>query len=68
CLILKADLKGAKIPGASKELVADCQYPDDTTIFLSSRDSWSRLWAILDLWYTVSTAKFNESKTVILPL
>ncbi|KAJ7659371.1 hypothetical protein B0H17DRAFT_954822, partial [Mycena rosella] len=42
-------------------------FADDTTIFLSSHDSWSSLWAVLDLWCTASTAKFNESKTVILP-
>jgi hypothetical protein len=66
CLIRKGDLKGVSIPGTTKNLVVSL-FADDTTIFLSSRDSWSNLWAILDLWCAASTAKFNENKTVILP-
>jgi hypothetical protein len=66
CLIRDADLKGVKIPGTDKNLVVSL-FADDTTIYLSSRDSWSNLWTILDLWCAASTAKFNENKTVILP-
>jgi hypothetical protein len=66
CLIRDADLKGVKIPGADKNLLVSL-FADDPTIYLSSRDSWSSLWAILDLWCTASTAKFNENKTLILP-
>ncbi|KAJ7347258.1 hypothetical protein DFH08DRAFT_699550 [Mycena albidolilacea] len=42
-------------------------FADDTTIYLASTDSWSTLWQVLDLWCTVSTAKFNTKKTIILP-
>jgi hypothetical protein len=66
CLIRNADLKGVKIPVPNRNLVLSL-FADDTTIFLSSRDSWSTLWAILDLWCAASTAKFNETKTMILP-
>jgi hypothetical protein len=66
CLIRDADLKGVKIPGTDKNLLVSL-FADDTTIYLSSRDSWSNLWAIFDLWCTASTAKLNENKTVILP-
>lgn len=66
CLIRNTDLKGVKIPGTNRNLVLSL-FADDTTIFLSSRDSWSSLWAILDLWCVASTAEFNESKTIIVP-
>jgi hypothetical protein len=42
-------------------------FADDTTVYLSSEDSLERLLDILNLWCAASTAKFNESKTVLLP-
>jgi hypothetical protein len=59
-------LKGVKIPGKDENLVISL-FADDTTIFLSSKDSIQSLWEILNLRCAASMAKFNEHKTVLLP-
>jgi hypothetical protein len=66
CLIRKADLQGVKILEKDENLVVSL-FADDTTVYLSSKDSLETLWEILRLWRAASTAKFNEHKTVLLP-
>jgi hypothetical protein len=66
CLLRNSDLKGVKIPGKNETLIASL-FADDTTVYLSSKDSLDMLWSILRLWCAASTAKFNEHKTVLLP-
>jgi hypothetical protein len=66
CALREFKLKGLQIPDTNRRLLVSL-FADDTTIYLSSTDSWLELWRSLDLWCTASTAKFNTTKTVVLP-
>jgi hypothetical protein len=66
CLIRASGLKGVRVPGTNQDLVVSL-FADDTSVYLSSKDSLSVLWEILHLWCAASTAKFNQKKTVVLP-
>ncbi|KAJ6506245.1 hypothetical protein C8R47DRAFT_913701, partial [Mycena vitilis] len=59
-------LQGLHIPETNRRLLVSL-FADETTIYLSTNDSWLELWRILDLWCTASTTKFNRAKTLILP-
>jgi len=65
-LLRASPLAGFNIPGLPDRLLLTL-FVDDTTIFLSSNDSYETLQAILRLWCQASGAKFNINKTVILP-
>lgn len=63
----KSNLKGLKIPGTTKRLIANL-FADDTTTFLSEEDNFDELEEILKKWCIASHAHFNISKTKILPV
>lgn len=65
-LLHNSESKGVNVPGTERKLLVSL-FADDTTIYLSNKDSWTALWSVLDLWCTASTAKFNMRKTIILP-
>lgn len=62
-----SDLHGIKIPGTAESLVCKL-FADDTALYLSHCNCWSDVMAIADIWCLASTAKFNDSKTEIVPL
>lgn len=43
-------------------------FADDTTVFLSKEDSFKAVKTILDKWCYASGAKFNEGKTIVIPV
>jgi hypothetical protein len=65
-LLRNSEIKGVNVPGTERKLLVSL-FADDTTIYLSNKDSWTALWSVLDLWCAASTAKFNMRKTMILP-
>ncbi len=66
-MIRKSDIEGFSIPSSSETLKA-VLFADDTTVYLSSRDDFSTLQKVLDTWCSAAKAKFNISKTEIIPL
>lgn len=62
-----SDLEGFKIPGSKERLIANL-FADDTTTFLSENDDFEILQSILDDWCIASRAKFNTTKTEIIPI
>ncbi|EJD46496.1 hypothetical protein AURDEDRAFT_19202, partial [Auricularia subglabra TFB-10046 SS5] len=66
-MLRKSNLKGYDIPGLEERLIATL-YADDTTVYLSSDDDYDSLIKILQDWCRASGAKFNTSKTEIIPL
>ncbi|KAF5341132.1 hypothetical protein D9611_005853 [Ephemerocybe angulata] len=63
----KSRLKGLTFEGMKDRLIANL-FADDTTVFLSSEDSFGDLVKILDQWCMASGAKFNIDKTTVIPL
>ncbi|EJD49463.1 hypothetical protein AURDEDRAFT_46855, partial [Auricularia subglabra TFB-10046 SS5] len=66
-MLRKSPLRGFEIPGLEERLIATL-YADDTTVYLSASDDYDSLMDILDTWCKASGAKFNTSKTEIVPL
>jgi exonuclease III len=67
CLIRGSSLKGLEIPEyAGKTIVS--LFADDTTVYLSSQDSFETLQGILAKWCLGSRARFNVGKTEIIPV
>ncbi|KIY53321.1 hypothetical protein FISHEDRAFT_33529, partial [Fistulina hepatica ATCC 64428] len=66
-LVRNSTLKGFKISEDAERLVIQL-FADDTTVYLSGEDSYEQLTDILDKWCVASRAKFNKSKTVIIPI
>ncbi|EKM75934.1 hypothetical protein AGABI1DRAFT_15016, partial [Agaricus bisporus var. burnettii JB137-S8] len=66
-LIRDSDLRGAKIPNLHQNLKV-LMFADDTTVFLHKNDKYEDLLKILDMWCIASGAKFNITKTEIIPL
>jgi hypothetical protein len=62
-----SDLKGYCIPGATERLISTL-FADDTTVYLSHDDNYDSLQQILRVWCEASGAKFNISKTEVLPI
>ncbi|KZV77682.1 hypothetical protein PENSPDRAFT_672944 [Peniophora sp. CONT] len=60
-------LKGILVHGSARRLIASL-FADDTTVFLAKSDRLEDLFAILDTWCNASGAKFNISKTCIIPI
>ena len=61
------NLKGFSIPGIMQKVIVTL-YADDTTVFLSSADSYTELERILSQWCLASGAKFNLEKTEVVPV
>ncbi|KAF8067090.1 hypothetical protein FPV67DRAFT_1354158, partial [Lyophyllum atratum] len=62
-----SDLKGFEIPGSDEKLIANL-FADDTTTFLSEDDEFDSLQMLLDDWCIASKAKFNVTKTEVIPI
>ncbi|KAJ4471880.1 hypothetical protein C8J55DRAFT_411011, partial [Lentinula edodes] len=63
----KSDLIGITIPGKAECLIATF-FADDTTVYLSEEDDFENLTKILDKWCFAAGAKFNISKTEMIPI
>ncbi len=66
-MIRKSDLEGFNIP-RSGEVLKAVLFADDTTAYLSDRDDFDTLQAVLDTWCSAAKARFNMSKTEFIPL
>ncbi|KAF9553195.1 hypothetical protein CPC08DRAFT_738004 [Agrocybe pediades] len=60
-------LDGFLLEGDTEKLVTTL-FADDTTVYLTEEDDYSYLIEILNTWCRVSGAKFNEQKTVLIPI
>ncbi|KAH9850518.1 hypothetical protein C2E23DRAFT_695959, partial [Lenzites betulinus] len=60
-------LKGLEVPGLAERIVST-MFADDTTVFLRSSDSYEMMTNVLDSWCKASRAKFNEPKTIVIPI
>jgi len=63
-------IKGLTTELANEELrkIIISLFADDTTVYLSEQDKMGDLKEILDTWCIASGAKFNEQKTVVVPV
>ncbi|KAL6298151.1 hypothetical protein BKA93DRAFT_744739, partial [Sparassis latifolia] len=66
-LLRASPLRGFNIPGATDRIITTL-FTDNTTIYLSKMDDYSTLQSILSTWCTASSARFNTSKTEIIPI
>ncbi|KAF7351516.1 Reverse transcriptase domain-containing protein [Mycena sanguinolenta] len=65
-MLRASNLRGYAIPGAAERAVVQL-FADDTTVYLHELDNFADLQRILNKWCTASGAKFNASKTEIIP-
>ncbi|EPS95520.1 hypothetical protein FOMPIDRAFT_21597, partial [Fomitopsis schrenkii] len=63
----KSQLRGFKIPGAERRLIASL-FADDTSTFLAQSDRWDSLWRVILTWCKGSRARFNRDKTEVIPI
>ncbi|KAJ3753000.1 hypothetical protein EV360DRAFT_16342, partial [Lentinula raphanica] len=63
----QSELHGIEIPNRTKRLIATF-FADDTTVYLSKSDCFGDLESILAEWCLASGARFNISKTEIIPI
>ncbi|KII82983.1 hypothetical protein PLICRDRAFT_68591, partial [Plicaturopsis crispa FD-325 SS-3] len=66
-LLRKSELKGMQGPGLAHRTVVTL-FADDTTVYLNSDDDFQTLQSILDKWCIASGAKFNTTKTEVIPI
>lgn len=66
-MIRKSQITGFKIPRCDEVLKA-VLFADDTTVYLSRRDDFKDLQAVLDTWCSAAKARFNISKTEVIPI
>ncbi|KIK32407.1 hypothetical protein CY34DRAFT_27226 [Suillus luteus UH-Slu-Lm8-n1] len=66
-MLRKSGLTGFKAKEMAYRIVVT-MFADDTTVYLTENDNYTTLTDILQLWCTVSGAKFNTSKTEIIPI
>ncbi len=66
-MIRQSEIKGFSIPRCNEALKA-VLFADDTTVYLSSQDDFNSLQKVLDIWCSAAKAKFNISKTEIIPI
>jgi hypothetical protein len=62
-----SNLRGFEVSGVENKLITTL-FADDTTVFLSQFDNFTDLEAILNKWCIASGARFNVSKTEIIPI
>ncbi|KAH9850896.1 hypothetical protein C2E23DRAFT_684198, partial [Lenzites betulinus] len=60
-------LEGFEVPGLTERIVST-MFADDTTVFLKASDSYDLMTGTLESWCKASRAKFNEPKTIIIPV
>jgi hypothetical protein len=63
----QSDLKGFKIKGKREKLIATL-FADDTVVYLDAGNDFGALLEILDEWCIAAGAKFNISKTEMIPI
>ncbi len=66
-MIRKSDINGFNLPRCN-ETLKSVLFADDTTVYLSSRDDFAVLQGVLDRWCSAAKARFNMSKTEIIPI
>lgn len=66
-MIRNSPLKGIKILRTAEALKA-ILFADDTTVYLAEEDDFGVLQEILDTWCSAAKARFNISKTEIIPI
>lgn len=66
-MLRRSPLQGFQVPGVPDKILEQL-YADDTTVCLSEHDDFTEMQHILTLWCSASGAKFNISKTEILPV
>ncbi|KIY44591.1 hypothetical protein FISHEDRAFT_5961, partial [Fistulina hepatica ATCC 64428] len=66
-MVRSSDLKGYDVPGTADRLIIQL-FADDTTVYLSEGDDFTTLTDLLEKWCLASRAKFNENKTVVIPI
>ncbi len=66
-MIRKSDIQGFDIPKCDEVLKA-VLFADDTTVYLSAQDNFATLQGVLDTWCSAAKARFNLSKTEIIPI
>jgi hypothetical protein len=66
-MLRQSELKGFQVPGMEYRVVVT-MFADDTTVYLTERDDYAKLKSILDTWCIAAGAKFNVSKTEIMPI
>ncbi|PPQ71789.1 hypothetical protein CVT25_005500 [Psilocybe cyanescens] len=66
-MLRASPLNGFQIPGELERLLTTL-FADDTTVFLAEGDDLTLLHNLLQQWCRSSGAKFNVSKTVIIPV
>jgi exonuclease III len=66
-MLRQSNLKGFDIPGVEGRLITKL-FADDTTVYLSEFDDYTSLTDILETWCIASGARFNISKTEIIPI
>jgi exonuclease III len=67
CAIRQSALKGIPIPGQERRLIVKL-FADDTTVYMNSEDDLNDLRKILNTWCMASRAKFNITKTEVIPI
>jgi hypothetical protein len=65
-MLRKSGLRGYNIPGVAEKAIVQL-FADDTTTYLSEHDSFGDLNRVLDKWCLASGARFNITKTEIIP-
>ncbi|KAJ7616837.1 hypothetical protein DFH06DRAFT_899171, partial [Mycena polygramma] len=66
-MLRMSDLKGYSVPRILEKVVVK-MFADDTTVYLDEGDSFDELQRLLEKWCLASSAKFNVSKTEIIPV
>ncbi len=66
-MIRKSDIEGFDILRC-EEILKAVLFADDTTVYLSKRDDFLVLQSVLDTWCSAAKARFNISKTEIIPI
>lgn len=66
-MLKSSDLEGIEINNNMERLIAKL-FVDDTTVYLSENDDIKDLQDILEKWCKASGGKFNDPKTVIVPI
>ncbi|KAG2054579.1 hypothetical protein BDR06DRAFT_883937 [Suillus hirtellus] len=66
-MLCQSDLKGFKAPGMTYRIVVT-MFSNNTTVYLTNKDNFETPNNILNRWCNASRAKFNKSKTEVIPI